>query len=91
MVTAFKINSINPNTAIRAKLIESLWLKGNRVHSSHLDFVRGRQATVVMRVSELLEDSTLALGYAIADRTATTPSTTSAELGHPRRGAIGKC
>jgi len=30
-----------------------IWFKGNLVHFSHLDFVRGRQATVAMRVSEL--------------------------------------
>jgi hypothetical protein len=41
-------------TAIRAKRIGLLWIKGNHVHSGHLDFVRGRQATVVIRVSELL-------------------------------------
>jgi hypothetical protein len=33
-----------------------LWLKGNLVLSGHLDLVRGRQATVVIRMSELLGD-----------------------------------
>src|ERR671930_316877 len=55
MITAFSINLFHASTAaIRPKLIELLWLKGNLVHSGHLDYVRGRQATVAMRVSELL-------------------------------------
>ena len=49
MFTAFQIPPINPCIlAIRAKLIDLLWLKGNLLHSSHLDLVRGRQATVIM-------------------------------------------
>jgi hypothetical protein len=68
MLTAFWIDLFNTYTIpIRAKRIGLLWIKGKLVHSGHLDFVRGRQATVVIRVSELLGDSTLALGDAIAD------------------------
>ena len=68
MLTAFWIDLFNAyTTALRAKRKGLPWLKGNLVHSGHLDFVRGRQATVVIRVSELLGDSTLALGDAIAD------------------------
>jgi hypothetical protein len=37
-------------------LVGLLWLKCRLVHSGHLDFVRGRQATVVIRMSELLGD-----------------------------------
>ena len=33
-----------------------LWLKGNLVQSGHLDFVRGRQATMIIRMSEWLGD-----------------------------------
>ena len=70
MLTVFWIDLFNTDTtAIRAKRIGLLWIKGNLVHSGHLDFVRGRQATVVIRVSELLGGSTLALGYAIAIET----------------------
>ena len=68
MLMMFWIDLFNAyTTAIRAKRIGLPWIEGNLVHSGHLDFVRGRQATVVIRVSELLGDSTLALGYAIAD------------------------
>jgi hypothetical protein len=52
------------------------------VHSGHLDFVRGRRATVAMRLSELLGGLTLSLGYPTADLTATIPFTTSAGLEH---------
>jgi hypothetical protein len=49
MFAAFQIHPVNRcMPAIRAKLIDLLWLKGNLLHSSHLDFVRGRQATVIM-------------------------------------------
>ena len=54
------------------------------MHSGHLDLVRGRQSTVSIGMSELLGDSTLALGDAIADLSATIPFTTSAGLGHHR-------
>src|SRR5215216_7429831 len=39
-----------------AQLKGLLWLKSNLVHSGHLDSVRGRQAIVTIRMSELLGD-----------------------------------
>ena len=57
MIKAFRIGVFNaPTVAIRPHLVGLLWRKGNLVHSGHLDFVRGRQATVVIRMSELLGD-----------------------------------
>ena len=44
------------HAAIHPKHIGLLWRKGNLVHSGHLDLVRERQATVVIRMSELLGD-----------------------------------
>ena len=57
MIKAFRIGVFNaPTVALCLHLVGFFWLKGNLVHSGHLDIVRGRQATVVIRMSELLGD-----------------------------------
>ena len=49
-------NVRRPGHAFGALGRENEPVKGRCVHSGHLDFVRGRQSTVVIQMSELLED-----------------------------------